>query len=132
MVHMEYFDDTLSILHNFVNNFFFKNCYLHSNSFLKVLEKLQSVIKIFHMNNLLCQKHPSYRYISKSIVKELNDKLAQIMVFGTWINLNQVYYFACNMIPRLRQKDDKMKFTLLYSLTCNIQTYGSSLNCFCR
>ena len=51
---MEYFDDTLSILHNFVK-IFFQNCDLHSNSFLKVLEQWQSVIKIFHMNNLLYQ-----------------------------------------------------------------------------
>ena len=58
IVHMTYFDYTLPILQNFEKT----KCanelhlsFLQSNSFLKVLENRQGVVKICHVNNVRYQ-----------------------------------------------------------------------------
>ena len=56
---MEYFDDNLPILLNFQKTIFVINLiklhssFLYLNNFLKVLENLQSVIKLFHVYILM-------------------------------------------------------------------------------
>ena len=56
---MEHFDDTGTILQNVEEIILSKNLielllsFLHSNIFLKVLENWQSVIKIYHVDNVI-------------------------------------------------------------------------------
>ena len=53
--------------------------FLHSNSFFTVLENGQRVVKIFSCGQSDVSECLMYWHILKSIVKELNKKIAKIM-----------------------------------------------------
>ena len=91
---MQYLDENLPILLNVE-----KTILMQSSLFSKiVLKNWQSVIKIFHVNNLMLTKRLAYRHILKSIVMKLNEKKQKIFFYELKSNLS-VHVGSAVLIP---------------------------------
>ena len=77
-----------------------RSSFLHSKSFCQSFGELAKCHQSIPYGQCDVSKYLVYNHILKSIVKELNEKVAKIVFFVTWINLRS--HSVCHPDPLLK------------------------------